>query len=146
MGLRSRRFEGQYRSIVHWKLCEKFHLDRSDKWYEHSPEGSVENENVKLLWDMNIQRDNIIEARRPDIVLVEKKEKKCSIIDIAVPADVRCSEKKIEKVEKYQDLKREIAIYIWKMRSVNVVPVVIGVIGSVTKKKLKNGWKSYKLM
>ena len=55
---------------------------------------------MKLLWDINIQCDNIIEARRPDIVLVEKKEKKCSVIDIAVLADVRCSEKKIEKAEK----------------------------------------------
>ena len=120
-------------NFVHWKLCEKFHLDRSDKCYEHAPEGSVENENVKLLWDINIQCENIIEARRPHIVLVEKKEKRCSVFDIAVPADVRCSEKEIEKVEKYQDLKREIG-RIWQMRSVNVVHVVIGALGSVTKK------------
>ena len=46
--------------FVQWKICEKFHLDRGDKWCEHSPEGSVENENVKLLWDMNIQCGNII--------------------------------------------------------------------------------------
>ena len=85
---------------------------------------------MKLLWDINIQCDNIIEARRPDIELVEKK---CSIIDIAVLADVRCSEKEIEKVGKYQDLKRKID-RICQMRSVNVVLVVIGVLGSVTKK------------
>ena len=93
--------------FVHWKLCEKFHLDKSDNCYEHSPEGLVENENMKLLWDMNIQCDNTIEARGPDIVLVEKKAKWCSIIDIAVPADVRRNKEEIEKVEKYQDLKRE---------------------------------------
>ena len=71
-----------------------------------------------------------IGARRPEIVLVEKK---FSIIDIAVPADVRCSEKKIDKVDKYQDMKREIG-RIWQMRSVNVVPVMIGALGSVTRK------------
>ena len=27
----------------------------------------VENDEVKLLWDKNIQCDNVIEARRPDI-------------------------------------------------------------------------------
>jgi len=81
---------------------------------------------------MNSQCDNIIEARRPDIVLVEKEEK-CSIIDIAVQADVWRSEKEIEKLEKYRDLKREIG-GIWQMRLVNVVPVVIHVLGSVTKK------------
>ena len=52
-----------------------------------------------------------IGARRPEIVLVEKK---FSIIDIAVPADVRCIEKKIDKVDKYQDMKREIC-RIWQM-------------------------------
>ena len=44
---------------------------------------------MQLLWDMKIQCDNIIEARRPDIVLVGKKEKRRLIVDIAVPLDVR---------------------------------------------------------
>ena len=44
---------------------------------------------LKLFWDMNIQCDNVIEARRPDIVIIDKKEKSCIIIDIAVPADGR---------------------------------------------------------
>ena len=56
---------------------------------------------------MNIQCDHVIEARRPDIVVVNKQEKKCTIIDIAIPADKRIGEKEIEKIEKYQDLKRE---------------------------------------
>ena len=43
---------------------------------------------MKLLWDMNIEC-GIIEAKRPDIALVEKKEKGCLIIDIAVPVNVR---------------------------------------------------------
>jgi len=38
------------KKFVHWKLCENFHLDRTDKWYENAPKGSVENENVKLLF------------------------------------------------------------------------------------------------
>ena len=50
-------------------------LEHKERWYEHEPEGVVENENVKLLWDMTVQCDNIIEARRPDIVLVDKKRK-----------------------------------------------------------------------
>ena len=35
--------------IVHWKLCGKCNLKRSKKWYEHAPEGVVENEEVKIL-------------------------------------------------------------------------------------------------
>ena len=50
----------------------------------------------------------------------------------AVPADVRVEEKEREKVEKYQDLKREIG-RLWNLKKVEVVPVVIGALGSVTK-------------
>ena len=42
------------------------------------------------------------------------------------------AEKEREKVEKYQDLKREIA-RIWSMRKVVVIPVVVGALGTITK-------------
>ena len=74
---------------------------------------------------MNIQCDHLIEVSRPDIVPANKREKKCSIIDIAIPADKRIGEKENEKVEKYQDLKREIA-KMWNMRSMQVLPIVVG--------------------
>ena len=53
-------------------------------------------------------------------------------MDIAVPVDRRVEEKEQEKVEKYQDLKREIG-RMWEIRKVQVVPVVIGALGSVSK-------------
>ena len=117
---------------IHWELCKKNALEHKEKWYEHNPEGVAENEGVKLLWDMNIQCDNVIEARRPDIVIIDKKEKSCIIVDTAVPADGRVHEKEREKVEKYQDLRREIG-RLWQLRKVQVVPVVVGALGSVTK-------------
>jgi len=58
--------------LVHWKLCEKLNFERSDKWYEHAR---------KLLWDMNIQCDYVIEAKRPDLKIVDKVEKTAMIID-----------------------------------------------------------------
>ena len=87
---------------------------------------------MKLLWDVNIQCDNVIKARKPDLILVDKKERKATIIDIAVPADVNVEEKEMEKVEKYQELKRQIK-RLWKLKKVEVVPVVIGALGCVTK-------------
>ena len=80
---------------------------------------------------MNIQCDNLIEARRPDLIVIDKKEQKGIIIDIAVPADVRVEEKEKENVEKYQDLKKEIR-RLWKLRNVEIVPLVIGARGSVS--------------
>ena len=66
--------------------------------------------------DINVQCDNVIEARRPDIILIDKKERKGLIINIAVPADVRLGEKEREKMEKYQNLKREIG-RLWKLKN-----------------------------
>ena len=57
---------------------------------------------------MNIQSDNIIVERRPDIAIVNKMEEAPIIIDVAIPGDKRIIEKKKEKIEKYQNLKREI--------------------------------------
>ena len=42
---------------VHWDFCKKNGLEHTEKWYEHVPEGLVENEEVKVLWDINVQCD-----------------------------------------------------------------------------------------
>ena len=73
------------------------------KWYEHVAEGAVENEEAKVLWDINVQCDSVIEATGI-IFSIDKKERKGVIINIAVPADVRVGEKESEKVENYRDL------------------------------------------
>ena len=91
----------------------------------------MENAEIKLLWDINIQSGNLIDARRDDLIVIDKKEQKGIIIDIAVPADVRVKEKEKEKVEKYQDLKKEIK-RLWKLGNVEIVPVVVGALGSVS--------------
>ena len=95
---------------------------------KHVPEEAVENEKVRVLCDTNVQRDNAIEARRPDIIGIDKKERKGIIIDIVVPADVRVGKKERDKVEKYQGLERDCKIVEIKM--LEVMPVVIGTLGS----------------
>jgi len=75
--------------LAHWTLCEKHNLERTERWYEHCSKGVVENDDVKLIWDINIQCDNIIEARRPDLILVDKKGNSGVIVDITVPGDCR---------------------------------------------------------
>ena len=117
---------------VHWNLCRKHGLEHSDKWYVYTPEGVVENEAMKIMWDFNVQCDNVIQARRPDVILIHKEKKEALIVDIAVSADTRIAGKELEKAEKYQDLKCEIK-RLWELRCAKVVPVVIGALGSVTK-------------
>ena len=61
--------------LVHWKLCKKHNLERKEKWYKHCSEGVVEDDDVKLIWDINIQCDDVMGARRSNLLLVDKKVK-----------------------------------------------------------------------
>ena len=49
---------------------------------------------------MNIQCVNVVEARRPDIIVMRKKEKKRISVDIAIPGDSRIHEKELERNRK----------------------------------------------
>ena len=117
--------------MIYWDLCKKYGVKVLAKWYDHVPEKVVENDQVKILWDFNIQTDHVIQHRRPDVVLLDKTKKMCHLIDIAVPGDVRVASKEMEKIEKYQDLARELH-KIWQVK-VKVVPVVIGALGTIPK-------------
>ena len=94
--------------IVHWKLARKCTFEAGDKWYEHEPVSDLENRDYKILWDFSIQTDHVIEAQRPDLVVVDKKRRTCKIIDFAVRGDSRIEEKEEEEIKKYQDLRREL--------------------------------------
>ena len=124
-----------WEKLVHWKLARKCNFEAGDKWYEHEPESVLENEDYKILWDFSIQTDHVIEARRPDLVVVDKKERSCKIIDIAVPGDSRIEEKEKDKIkyqkEKYQDLGRELQ-KIWNVK-VKIIPLVVGSLGAIPK-------------
>ena len=114
---------------LHWKICKEYNLPSSDKWYEHTPEKVVENNRAKILWDYDVRTDHRIQARKPDLILVNKENQKVTLIDVAIPWDTRVVEKSREKVEKYQDLKIEIR-RLWQSE-VEVVPIIVGALGLI---------------
>ena len=116
-------------AAVHWSLCETYHIKHSEQWYQHMTEPVTETESVKILWDMNIQTDHVIEHRQPDIIVVDKDNKRALLIDIAVPADARVEEKEQEKMDRYQDLARELK-RLWKVET-KVIQIVVGAVGTV---------------
>ena len=99
------------------------------KWYEHEPDSVMENDKCKILWDFTIQTDHIIQAKRPDIVLVNKQERTCQLIDVTFPADRKVVEKEEETIEKYMDLARKV-MKLWNVR-VKIIPVVIGALETI---------------
>ena len=89
---------------MHWKICKEFGIEVKERWYEHEPKTVTENDSVTILWDMPIHIDRTITARRPDIVLNNKKDKTCLLVDKTVPLDTNTSVKTTEKLNKYKDL------------------------------------------
>ena len=83
------------------------------------------------MWDFSIQTDHVIEARTPDLVVVDKNRRTCKVIDFAVPRDSRTGEKEKEKIENYQDLRMELQ-KIWNVR-VKIIPLVVGSSGALPK-------------
>ena len=64
--------------VIHWEMCKKFKFDRANKWYMHNLAPLLENDTHKFLWDMDIQTDHLISARRPDLLIIKKKKKRKS--------------------------------------------------------------------
>ena len=83
------------------------------------------------MWDFPTQTDKTLEHNRSDITVINKKSKKCILIDPACPFDT-CIPKKEKKGTNYSELKYKIA-KLWKMKKVEVIPVVIVALGTVTK-------------
>ena len=61
--------------------------------------GNINNNN-------NNNNNTRISARRPDLIIINKKKRTCIIVDFAVPADHRIKLKECEKKDKYLDLAR----------------------------------------
>jgi hypothetical protein len=90
-----------------------------------------EHEDVTVLWNEEIHTDGEVTANSPDIMIKNRKEKMCILIDVAIPADRNIIEMEAENTLKYQSLCIEIQS-MWNMKCM-IMPVVIGATRIVTK-------------
>jgi hypothetical protein len=87
-----------------------------------------------------MQTDREILENRPDIIIKNKKDKTCLLIDVVIPSDKNVIQKEAEKKLKYKTLSIEIQ-RTWNMKCF-FIPVIIGATGIVSK-IYKNIWKQY---
>ena len=71
----------------------------------HTPQSVQENDEDKILWDFNIQTDDVIEHKRPDIVRINKQKRERQISDLAIPGDQNTAINEQKKIDKCQDLR-----------------------------------------
>ena len=72
---------------IHWGLSGKYGFERNERWHDHVPDIVLENEDYKMLWDLSVRTDHEIETRRPDLLIIDKRENNCQIIEVAIPED-----------------------------------------------------------
>lgn len=116
---------------LHWVMCKHFNVPVPEKYYEYTPEKVVNTNDVTLMWDVPIITDREIHANRPDIVVHNKKEKSCMLIDVSIPNDANVMLKETEKLSKYKDLQIEVS-RMWNAKT-TIVPVIVGALGTVKK-------------
>jgi len=63
-----------------------------------------DNEDVTVLWNQAVHTDREVTANRPDIIIKHEKEKTCTLIDVATPADRNVVQKEAEKKLKCKSL------------------------------------------
>jgi len=100
------------------------------------PKPVCEGGDVTVLWNQAVHTDREVTANRPDIIIKNQKEKTCTLIDVAIPADRNVVQKEAEKNLKYKSFCIEIK-RIWNLKC-TIVPVIIGATGVVTRSLKKN--------
>ena len=116
---------------IHWQVCRHYKFQTTDEWYKHETPSVLDNQHATILWDLPIQTDRTIHANRPDIVIREKSNKSCTMLDVSIPSDKNTSLKTFEKLSKYKDLEIEIERS-WKEKT-KMLPIIIGALGVINK-------------
>jgi len=86
---------------------------------------------VTILWNQQIQTDRTIPNNKPDIIIRDNERGTCMLIDVAISGDRNVIKKEAKKILKYKDLIIEIQ-HMWNVNT-KVIPVIIGVTGTISK-------------
>ena len=100
--LAQKEYTIRHDKVIHRELCKKVKFDNTNKWYKDNTESALKNDTHKLLWYFEIEMDHLIEAWRPDLIIIRKmkkwkKKRTCQMVDFAVLADHRENWKKVKR-------------------------------------------------
>ena len=104
---RQKRLKDWEEKVLHGQHLRQSKEVRSDQSWAWLQNGELKRETESLIVaaqnqsirDFSTQTDHVIEAPRPDLVVVGKKERSCKIIDFAVPGDGRIKEQEKDKIK-----------------------------------------------
>ena len=114
--------------FIHEKLLEKYEITSK----EPQPLKIVSNDDCEIWWDMKVYLATGVQHNKPDIIVWDKKQKKCFVIDISVPADCNINKKIKEKYDAYYPFISELQ-RIYKDYSYKIIPIIVGALGLIPK-------------
>jgi hypothetical protein len=82
---------------LHYSICKALGIETTDTRYTHEPKPVYEEGDVTLLWNQAVHTDREVTANMPDTIIKNKKEKTCTLIDVAIPADRNVVQNETEK-------------------------------------------------
>ncbi|KAL1448104.1 hypothetical protein WDU94_000023 [Cyamophila willieti] len=126
-------------NIIHQELVKKLLSSKKTTipHYQYKPAPVEENQDIKICWNLPVQTEINVIHNRPDILVVNKKEKTASIVDVTIPLDENLSKAYTEKIVKYEDLRRQIKA-IYNLNQVSIFPIVITSNGLIHKNTTSN--------
>jgi hypothetical protein len=84
-----------------------------------------------VLWNRGLQTGREVTPNKPDVIIKNKKEKTCILVDVATPADRNVMQKEAEKKLKYKSICIEVQ-WMWNMKCM-IISMVTEATGMVTK-------------
>ena len=63
-------------------IIKKFGFDHTNKWYMPNPTPLLEKDTPKSLWDFDIHTDHLIPARKPDLIIIRKREEFAKLLTL----------------------------------------------------------------
>jgi hypothetical protein len=116
---------------LHYSICKTLGTEKTENWYSHIPKPVCQNEDITVLWSQGVQTGREVLSNRTDIIIKNKKDKICFLINVEIPSDRNVIQKESEKKLKCKNLSIEIQ-RMWNMKCF-VIPLIIGTTGIVTK-------------
>nr|CAI5837629.1 unnamed protein product [Callosobruchus analis] len=93
-------------------------------------ESVVENERCCIYWNYSFPTLELVQANKPDIVLLDHQQKTMFVIEFSAPAEVNIVSKEEEKRTKYQELLGQLR-RLWPDYTVSLLVMVIGSLGGM---------------
>lgn len=82
------KHSSQVGGMVYRNICTEYWLEVLWSEWKTTPR-VVENDHAMILWGVQIQIDKLPMANQPDIVLIDKKQKRAVVIMIPSDSDIR---------------------------------------------------------